>query len=236
MASDEGYAEKGLLSPDSSEEESFDSNNKNPIFIKTSSNNGFLRAACYILLGMVISFLTLTASTRLQTKYLEPVSLDLGLLPPLEPNAHAEENGYWCGQSPQEARSKGCQFDIVLYSWVPPLCYDDQIQKAYMEQRESEWYLEKDIGQGSKMAPEIVAKGEVQELWLPWEYHRYHCQFIFKMMTRILRNSSMGIPGRLLQYYHTDHCINALLGTEKTPTVDVSTLVSLNYSTCYSRA
>ena len=57
-----------------------------------------------------------------------------------------------------------------------------------------------------------------------------------EMMTRMLRNSSMGIPGRLLEYYHTDHCINVLTGREHTPPVDISTLVSLNYSTCYSRA
>jgi hypothetical protein len=194
-----------------------------------------LHNACCILLGVVISLAALSISSSTSLKAMNTVNLDIGLEPALVPGEESYENGPWCGSSPAEARARGCRFDVILYSWVPPPCHDEQLQQAYLDQRESEWYLVRGGGDGQKVSQERAASGEEPGLWLPWAYHDYHCQFILKMMTRILRNTSMGIPGRLLEYYHTDHCINVLKGIEHQPKVDISTLVSLNYSTCYSR-
>ena len=229
------YAEKGLLSPESSQQTSFEETDRRHDTIRISRRHSLLYAACCMLIGMIVSLVTLSISSSIYLQSLQPISLDTGLDPALRPGEEPVENGYWCGTTPEEARARGCKFDVILYSWVPPLCYDAELQQAYLDQRESEWYLERGGGSGARVSQERASTGEEPGLWLPWAYHDYHCQFIWKMMTRILRNSSMGIPGRLLEYYHTDHCINVLKGIERQPTVDVSTLVALNYSTCYSR-
>jgi hypothetical protein len=182
-----------------------------------------------------LAVLSLTASVKIAV--LRPVSLYPGweLDAPLQPGEDLVENGGTCGTSPQEARDWGCKFDLVLYSWVPAPCYDEEIQIAYRK-RESEWYRNRGGVGGEKIPQDRAALGIEERMWLSWDYHDYHCQFIWKMMTRILRNTSMGVPGRLLEYHHTDHCIEVLKGIDPGPATDTSTHVSLNYSTCYSRS
>ncbi|MCJ1442763.1 MAG: hypothetical protein MMC23_003260 [Stictis urceolatum] len=234
---DDNYAEKGLLSPNSSssQQDSFDRSSPRPIFVKSSRTPSILHNACCILLGIVIALAALSISSSTSLRAVKAVKLDLGLEPALVPGEEPAINGYWCGTTPAEARSRGCRFDVILYSWIHPLCHDEQLQEAYMTQRESEWYRERGGGNGEKVSQAEAAAGEIETLWLPWSFHYHHCQFVLKMVTRILRNTSMGIPGQMLEYYHTDHCINVLEGMEHGPRVDISTILSLNYSTCYSR-
>ena len=250
IISSEGFVNEALLS-----KESVDSYEKHPIVMRVAKKHTFLYSACCMLAGVVLSlaFLSVASSVKLaSTQHItphcpqaydnrvhhtnsHPVHLDLGLDDALPPGEEPVENGYWCGTTPEEAVKRGCQFDLILYSWVPPPCYDHELQVAYREERESEWYRNRG-GEGGEMVPqERAALGIEEGLWLSWAYHDYHCQFVFRMMTRILQNTSMGIPGRLLEDYHTHHCIEVLKGIEKAPKVDISTLVSLNYSTCYSR-
>ncbi|KAL9118495.1 MAG: hypothetical protein Q9187_004961 [Circinaria calcarea] len=228
-------AEEGLLP-----KESWDSKNSlEPIIIQSSKRSSVMYTAICVLAGMAFSLIVLSVTSSIKIRQpLQPTRLslhELGLDPALKPGEDPVENGYWCGTTPEEARTKGCQFDLVLYSWVPPPCYDAELQQAYKDERESEWYRHREGLNGEMVPQERAALGIEEGLWLSWAYHDYHCQFIWRMMTRILRNSSMGVPGRLLEYYHTDHCIHVLKGTEPGPAVDISTLVSLNYSTCYSR-
>ncbi|MCJ1451941.1 hypothetical protein MMC28_002281 [Mycoblastus sanguinarius] len=235
--------------------ESVDSYEKQPIVMRVAKRHTLLYSASCMLTGVVLSlvFLSVTSSVKLASiqriashcpqvhnnhvhdSNFYPVHLDLGLDDALPRGEEPVENGYWCGTTPEEAVEKGCKFDLILYSWVPPPCYDHELQISYREERESEWYRNRG-GEGGEMVPqERAALGIEEGLWLSWAYHDYHCQFVFRMMTRILQNTSMGIPGRLLEDYHTHHCIKVLKGIEEAPKVDISTLVSLNYSTCYSR-
>jgi hypothetical protein len=230
---DDGFAEQGLLSKD----QSFEREENPPIIIKSSRRYGLLYTSCCILAGMAFSLTVLSLTASIKMAALRPVSLYPGweLNAPLQPGEDPVENGYACGTSPQEARDRGCKFDLVLYSWVPAPCYDEEIQIAYRK-RESEWYRNRGGVGGEKIPQDRAALGIEESMWLSWDYHDYHCQFIWKMMTRILRNTSMGVPGRLLEYHHTDHCIEVLKGIDPGPATDISTIVSLNYSTCYSRS
>lgn len=229
---DDAFAEKGLLSKN----QSFEQEEDRPIIIKSSRRYSFLYTSCCILAGMIFSLAILSLTASIKTAALRSVNLYSGweLDPPLQSGEEPIENGPACGTSPQEARDRGCKFDLVLYSWVPAPCYDEEIQIAYRE-RESEWWKRRGGVGGEKISQDRAALGIEEGMWLSWDYHDYHCQFIWKMMTRILRNSSMGIPGRLLEYHHTNHCIKVLKGIDPGPAEDISTLVSLNYSTCYSR-
>ena len=183
------------------------------------------------LLGAVAYALT---SKTLASVILKPGNNDvsLGLDPPLPPGQEAVENGYFCGHTPEEARRNGCHFDLILYTWVPAACYDEGVQAAYRE-RNFQWFTER--AGINEISQERAAQGVEKELWLNWDYHIWHCRHTFIQMTRILLNTSLGIPGRLIDPEHSQHCLNTLTGDQWEPLDNINTIVTLNYSTCYSR-
>jgi hypothetical protein len=126
-----------------------------------------------------LAVLSLTASVKIAA--LRPVSLYPGweLDAPLQLGEDLAENGDTCGASPQEARDRGCKFDLVLYLWVPTPCYDEEIQIAYRK-RESEWYRNRG-GVGGEIIPQDrAALGIEERMWLSWDYHDYHCIEVLK--------------------------------------------------------
>ncbi|KAH8777673.1 hypothetical protein F5883DRAFT_639731 [Diaporthe sp. PMI_573] len=233
---DDDLVEEGLLAyKDNSS--SFESDEtRRPIIKPASRRFDILYTLCCIFAGVTFSLIVLSITASVRMAAVRPTTLyhNWQLDTPLKLGEEPRENGPNCGSSPREARDLGCKFDLVLYSWVPEPCYDHEIQVAYRE-RESEWWRERGGVGGEKISQDRAALGIEEAMWLSWDYHDYHCQFIWKMMTRILRNTSMGVPGRLLEYHHTDHCIEVLKGIDPGPKEDISTKVSLNYSTCYSR-
>src|SRR5436309_1479590 len=38
-----------------------------------------------------------------------------------------------CGYTPDEARSKGCIFDVMMQLWTPPACYDGKLSERFLE-------------------------------------------------------------------------------------------------------
>ena len=178
-----------------------------------------------------IVILVLTPSIKIEI-HSKPSNLDIGWNDALQVTEEPFENGYWCGHSAEEARSRGCRFDLVLFSWVPPQCYDQGLEDMYTE-RQFEWWRNENGSDG--VSQEVAKQGTEEILWLNWDYHVWHCKHIWKMMTRVLRNSTLGIPGSLLEYEHTEHCINVLTGDEGYPLGEIGTLVTLNYSTCYTK-
>jgi hypothetical protein len=119
----------------------YESEENRPIIIKSSRRHSLLYTSCCIFAGMIFSLAVLSLTASVKIAALRPVSLYPGweLDAPLQPGEDLVENGGTCGTSPQEARDRGCKSDLVLYSWVPAPCYDEEIQIAYRK-RESEWY------------------------------------------------------------------------------------------------
>jgi hypothetical protein len=186
----------------------------------------------YIFTGAALYFLVATIISNVIPQQPSSPTLGIGFDPALLAGETAVENGYFCGYTPQEARAKGCRFDLILYSWVPAQCYDERLQEEYRT-RDSKWYL--DVKATQEISQEEAARGETEQVFLSWDYHIWHCRYTFVQMTRILKNTSLGIPGRLIDPRHSNHCLNTLTGEQWHPLEEVDTVVTLNYSTCYSR-
>lgn len=184
-----------------------------------------------LLAGSALSFLLLGATSKV---LYQPVSLDSeNGLEMLRPADAVLENAYWCGHTPQEARAKGCVFDVVLYSWLAEPCFDAEMQEEFMERKENKWFAHP--GEVRDAVPiETVMAGETT-LWWDWATHVHHCKYVFKKMTRILQNRQLGIPGGLMLDWHTQHCLNILTGDDYRPADEVVVVVTANFSSCYNR-
>jgi hypothetical protein len=160
---------KPLVSKSSYEQECFD---QEALLEKVALeyNNGAVRKSkgrrfgivwniLFLILGVVVTLFVLNMNYTKAPK-LEP-GWDRALTQTEEPI----ENAYFCGHSPDEARSRGCKFDIILYSWVPHQCYDSGIQEEYL-QREFEWWRFQNAT--DQVSQARAREGEEEILWLNW--------------------------------------------------------------------
>jgi len=113
-----------------------------------------------------------------------------------------------CGFSPEEARAKGCVYDVMMQDWVPVPCYDAVLTEKYLAEGNWTWY---GAGDGSVIIPdEEMAKGEHGAAWMSTSYHKAHCVFSWQKIIRALRNNR-GISQELLSYDHVLHCAHGAL-------------------------
>ncbi|KXH40822.1 hypothetical protein CSAL01_13014 [Colletotrichum salicis] len=139
-----------------------------------------------------------------------------------------------CGSTPQEARQKGCHFDIISFCWLPSQCYDAELSREFDEANDLEWFL--DPNRTEPLTHEQIMTGEYTGLYVNWEYHVRHCTAMWKKMHRaiILRNGHgvKAIDGYIGQYEHTKHCEHMLLvGRNIAPDV-INTRIAVKYPDC----
>lgn len=110
-----------------------------------------------------------------------------------------------CGQSPAEAKARGCKWDISSFAWLPQECLDEELTaqfraagpwKFYGDQNKTVEVSEDDFGED--LAP----------VWLTNRLHVAHCAFSWLKFHRALVgngrvHSQMPLP-------HTEHCSHIL--------------------------
>ncbi|KAK3319763.1 hypothetical protein B0T19DRAFT_404324 [Cercophora scortea] len=87
-----------------------------------------------------------------------------------------------CGSTPEQARSKGCHFDVISFNWLPTQCYYAELSQSFDDMRAWEWFLD-----GNRTQPLTHAEimtGEHTGLYVNWEYHVRHCTAMWKKMHR----------------------------------------------------
>jgi hypothetical protein len=137
---------------------SFGYNDRAPLKLK-SRRVGIVWNICFLILGVVVTLFVLNMN------YTRAPRLDPGWDRALTQTEEPIENAYYCGHSPHEARSRGCKFDIILYSWVPHQCYDPEIQEEYLS-REFEWWRFQNAT--DQVSQARAREGEEDILWLNW--------------------------------------------------------------------
>ncbi|KAB5540556.1 hypothetical protein GE09DRAFT_1245740 [Coniochaeta sp. 2T2.1] len=118
-----------------------------------------------------------------------------------------------CGNSPSEARSLGCKFDIVLHSWLPADCIrpeDDADAELMYAGRSWEWRL----GNGAQVSLNDVRTGEFPFVHTSFDWHVTHCMYVWKRMHRAMMDSGRRIDSYSINYHHTTHCAEMIGGGE----------------------
>lgn len=109
-----------------------------------------------------------------------------------------------CGSTPEEARSLGCIFEVTLSLWVPPQCYDSELEKIYLQQPGLNFY--RDVNLTDQVSIDDVKLGSSPGWFVPWDHHIRHCEFAFRKLHRAAQSAKY-IDGYVLQYAHTEHCL-----------------------------
>jgi hypothetical protein len=76
-----------------------------------------------------------------------------------------------CGSSPSEARSRGCFFDVMSFTWSLPDCFDGELTEQFLNHTQWRWYSE----DGTETQRDSVLAGEYEYLFVSGEYHAIHC-------------------------------------------------------------
>ncbi|PWY96372.1 hypothetical protein BO94DRAFT_592027 [Aspergillus sclerotioniger CBS 115572] len=112
-----------------------------------------------------------------------------------------------CGNSPEEARRRGCNFDIMSFSWVLEPCDDTELTEEFLGLEDWQWFTEFN---GTETVPkDVVGAGEL-DLWVSWKYHIIHCTYMWRKMHRAMERGRP-MDSHLRSYNHTVHCSQMLL-------------------------
>lgn len=135
-----------------------------------------------------------------------------------------------CGDSPDQARAMGCKFQIHTYAWVPAPCFDEVLQKEWLDIRDWEYYTDK-YDQGEPANISVALAGE-RNLYSTWGQHIEHCAFTWRKFTRAQAGSGVLMTNRDLSYEHAHHCSDALRTKFEHPWDEVNTKVTVEFHMC----
>lgn len=123
---------------------------------------------------------------------------------------HQIEEGriHECGHTPEEARAKGCVFDVMMQDWMPSACYDRALSERYLATGNWTWWAD---AEATKSIPlEDMRKGEHPVIFVAQDYHKSHCIYAWEMAVRAMRNDWPLIE-ELISYDHVMHCRHSTL-------------------------
>lgn len=134
-----------------------------------------------------------------------------------------------CGGSPEEARNRGCKFDLLSFAWQTPDCYDHDLLEEFLAYDEWEFFTDK-LGNATTTVPLEVARRGERTLYATETYHFVHCTFMWLQMHRAY--TVLGyIDSHLDAYNHTLHCQGVLFRRGNPPS-RVTTVGVLKYPSC----
>ena len=98
-----------------------------------------------------------------------------------------------CGHSAQEARSLGCHFDPISYTWLPTACYDEELTGKFMGLKE--WDYRTAANDGNVAPKKQVVTGDVELVYVSKEYLVHGCMYTWKKMHRALISQGLQVGG-----------------------------------------
>jgi hypothetical protein len=156
----------------------------------------------FLVLGMIVNTLALGFLMH----SIEPTS-------PSPKFSHPKQE---CGNTTTEARKKGCEFDLLSYSWIPPDCYDRETAGEFRR-----WVNDPDRERGSwplfedrQLKQRIADENDLSErigiwTWVTEEIHLGHCAFLARRLHRAIEGK-FRLTG-VENINHTLHCTNQVL-------------------------
>lgn len=108
-----------------------------------------------------------------------------------------------CGSNAEEARAKGCSYDVMMQEWTPNECIDWTLAERFLKNGNWTWYA--DSGAVNTYDDVAVAKGDHSVVFVDQSYHRHHCIFTWEKLVRALR-TGRPLVSKLVDYDHVMHC------------------------------
>ncbi|KAI0102727.1 hypothetical protein GGR51DRAFT_526057 [Nemania sp. FL0031] len=142
-----------------------------------------------------------------------------------------------CGTTPEEARARGCEFDMLVTAWLPPRCIDHELVNEFMEVGKWEFYSKLHAEEEDKLSTydaDFVGSAN-HTVWTTRRWHATHCLFMFKKLTRALVNG-WTTDAEAVSEPHMEHCmkvfIDQVLFGPKLDQDEIETYLEIIYPPC----
>lgn len=142
-----------------------------------------------------------------------------------------------CGKTPEEARARGCEFDMLVTAWLPPRCIDRELVDEFTALGEWDFYTKYHAKEEDKFDtydPDFLGSVN-QTIYTERRWHITHCLFMFKKLTRALVNG-WPVDAEAVSEPHTEHCMKTfteqMLFGPKLDLDEIETYLEIIYPPC----
>jgi hypothetical protein len=97
-------------------------------------------------------------------------------------STHSRYQPVVCGNSPTEARKRGCHFELITLSWVAHDCHDHELVERYSRNHTWQWYHHETAM--TPMEDRVVKSGELHEVWTTSDYREALCSYALEKLQR----------------------------------------------------
>lgn len=139
-----------------------------------------------------------------------------------------------CGQVAAEAQARGCIFDYGLVSWVPPHCYDKDLDEAFRAREPFEFYYPNEDDSGPDFSSPITSMellaGNPRRSWTTFRFHVAHCLHSWQYMHKAVDNGRR-LSKALEGFGHTTHCSGVAMN-DTVALSEIVTKVTIDFPAC----
>ncbi|KAM3541361.1 hypothetical protein BM221_009601 [Beauveria bassiana] len=139
-----------------------------------------------------------------------------------------------CGNSPADARARGCRYSIVLHAWLPASCLtaadDEDARDMYKDRGGGRWFYH-ETASGRNLTLEELGAGDYEHFGTTFDWHVAHCMFVWKRLHRILLDPTQELDTYTANYHHTSHCVKMIAGHPE-GMKDSGTKIFVKYPKC----
>lgn len=125
-----------------------------------------------------------------------------------------------CGNSPEEAKAKGCEWDVLSFCWLPEQCLDRELTQEF--RKAGPWTFYGDENKTSVVSEEEFGM-DTKTVWLTNELHLTHCAFSWLKFHKALSSGRM--LHAQLPLAHTHHCSQVLQSKGDSQEIEVHAII-----------
>lgn len=144
-----------------------------------------------------------------------------------------------CGWNYTMAIANNCKFQLWSYSWVPPDCFDKELDDDFLAlQAQEDWDYYSSILPPIKVPLESVLKGNRNDLMSTWGQHFWHCAFYQRKFFRVVEENggdripALKMTNRDLDEHHGIHCQEWISNPNKYPWDKININLTVGYHFC----
>ncbi|CAG8952938.1 hypothetical protein HYFRA_00007653 [Hymenoscyphus fraxineus] len=126
------------------------------------------------------------------------------------------DSGYYaytdCGKTPNEARSRGCNYEPMGRYWAPPECTFSDANDEYQPFQDREWFVDTNLTIPADISR--LESGDALRAFTHY-WHDEHCTFVLQKLALAVALRKEMVPGLVGSVHHINHCAKTIKKTIK---------------------
>lgn len=136
-----------------------------------------------------------------------------------------------CGNTTQEARERGCTYDILLNHWVPAPCADPDMLEEYKD--DGSWGGFADEGLTQRLTVEEMSERDFY--YTSIRDHVNHCAIMWRKQYFAFFEERAAIDSVVAGERHTEHCTQYLMDAPDNKDMTMPTKTYRSFAGCWLR-